>query len=174
LVLILLIGLTVVQTVGAVDAGGGWDALGRATPRVLMDAAIQVTAGLAIALLVHQVAPRAGLWVVLAIVLLAVYPAAMRGYVRSWACIPFMLLLSLAALDAIPAALHDAAAVDRAQGWFKFRTITLPLVLPLLLAGALFRAVDAYRPADPRLFVAAYVLLILAILAGSALARGLR
>ncbi len=178
LVLILLIGHTVVREVGSVDARGGWEAAGRALPhalpRALLGAAIQVTGGFMIALLVHRIAPRAGLWVVLTLVLVAVYPMVTHGYVRSVAWIPFTLLLSFAALDAIPAALHDAAAVDRAQGWFKFRTITLPLVLPLLLAGALFRAVDAYRPPHARSFVAAYVLLILATLAGSALARGRR
>ncbi|HEV2295203.1 MAG TPA: hypothetical protein VGR35_15225 [Tepidisphaeraceae bacterium] len=177
LVLIPLIGLAIVQTVAvAMKTPGGWDAVQQATPAALAEATMQTVAGFALALLVHRMAPRAGLWVAIGLALVVVYLMALsglsHGLQRSLAWIPFMLLLSIGALGAIPAALHDAAAVDRAEGWFKFRTITLPLVLPLLLAGAIFRAADAYRPGDGRVFIGAHLLLISAIVAGSALARG--
>ncbi len=164
----------IAQTAAAANRAGGSHTLRHAAPRALGDAAVQATAGVAAALLVHRFAPRLGLWVVLAIVLGAVYPAAMGGHVRGWAWIPFMLLLTLAALHSIPPALHDAAAVDRAQGWFKFRTITVPLIAPLLLLGLVFRAADEFRPADARSFIAAHLLLGLAIVIGALTTRGRR
>jgi len=50
-----------------------------------------------------------------------------------WMWSPFVMLLSLAGLSAIPQHLYEAAAIDRASGWFTFSRITLPLVTPLLL-----------------------------------------
>lgn len=174
LVLLLGFGVAVVRTVKAANEASGWDALGRAAPRILASAAIQSVMGFTAALLVNRFAPRIGLWVALALVAGAVYPLATRGHVQGGAWIPFMLLLTLAALDAIPPALHDAAAIDRVQGWFKLRTITLPLIAPLLLAGFVFRAVDSFRPVDVRRFIAAHLLLILAITAGVVATRSWR
>ena len=51
--------------------------------------------------------------------------------VDTWMWSPFMMLISLAGLSAIPKYLYEAADVDRASRWFKFRWITLPLVSPL-------------------------------------------
>lgn len=65
-----------------------------------------------------------------------------------WMWTPFMMLISLAGLSAIPKYLYEAADVDRASGWFKFRHITLPLVTPLLLIAILFRTMDAYKLFD--------------------------
>ncbi|MEM7031584.1 MAG: sugar ABC transporter permease [Chloroflexota bacterium] len=65
-----------------------------------------------------------------------------------WMWTPFMMLISLAGLSAVPKYLYEAADVDRASGWFKFRHITLPLVMPLLLIAILFRSMDAYRLFD--------------------------
>ena len=65
-----------------------------------------------------------------------------------WMWTPFMMLISLAGLSAIPKYLYEAADVDRASGWFKFRHVTLPLVTPLLLIAILFRTMDAYKLFD--------------------------
>lgn len=65
-----------------------------------------------------------------------------------WMWTPFMMLLSLAALNAIPASLYEAAEVDRAGTWFRFRNITLPLVMPLVLLGVVFRVMDTFRIFD--------------------------
>ncbi len=67
---------------------------------------------------------------------------------ETWMWTPFMILLSLAGLQSIPPALYEAAAVDRAGAWFRFRHITLPLVLPMLLLGIVFRAMDTFRLFD--------------------------
>jgi multiple sugar transport system permease protein len=72
-----------------------------------------------------------------------------------WQWTPFMLLISLAGLSAVPRYLYEAAEVDQASGWFKFRYITLPLVWPLLLIALIFRTMDAVRVFEyPRIMTA--------------------
>lgn len=68
--------------------------------------------------------------------------------VDTWMWSPFMMLISLAGLSAIPKYLYEAAEIDRASRWFKFRWITLPLVSPLLLIALLFRTMDAFKMFD--------------------------
>src|SRR5689334_10597110 len=70
-----------------------------------------------------------------------------------WMWTPFMMLISLAGLSAVPKYLYEAADVDRDSAWFKFRHITLPIIAPLILIGVLFRTMDAYK-----LFDTVYVL----------------
>lgn len=65
-----------------------------------------------------------------------------------WMWTPFMMLIALAGLSAIPKYLYEAADVDRAGAWFRFRHITLPMVAPLLLIGIIFRIMDAYKMID--------------------------
>ena len=48
--------------------------------------------------------------------------------VNVWRGTAFTMLLFSAALEAIPAVLYDAAAVDGASRWQQFRLITLPLI----------------------------------------------
>jgi multiple sugar transport system permease protein len=68
--------------------------------------------------------------------------------VDTWMWSPFMMLISLAGLSAVPPHLYEAAEVDRASSWFKFRWITLPMVAPLLLVALLFRTMDAFKLFD--------------------------
>ncbi len=65
-----------------------------------------------------------------------------------WMWTPFVMLIALAGLSAIPRYLYEAADVDRASTWFKFRHITLPMVWPLLLIALLFRTMDAFKMFD--------------------------
>jgi multiple sugar transport system permease protein len=65
-----------------------------------------------------------------------------------WMWTPFMMLITLAGLSAVPKYLYEAAEVDRASAWFKFRHITLPIIAPLVLIGLLFRIIDTYRVFD--------------------------
>ena len=65
-----------------------------------------------------------------------------------WQWTPFIMLIALAGLSAVPKYLYEAAEVDRASALFKFRHITLPLVTPLLLIAVLFRTMDAYKMFD--------------------------
>ncbi len=68
--------------------------------------------------------------------------------VDTWMWSPFMMLIALAGLSAVPKYLYEAADVDRASAWFKFRWITLPIVSPLLLIALLFRTMDAFKMFD--------------------------
>lgn len=68
--------------------------------------------------------------------------------VDTWQWTPFIMLIALAGLTAVPRYLYEAAEIDRASEWFRFRHITLPLVWPLLLIAVLFRAIEAFRLFD--------------------------
>jgi multiple sugar transport system permease protein len=68
--------------------------------------------------------------------------------VDTWQWTPFIMLIALAGLTAVPKYLYEAAEIDRASEWFRFRRITLPLVWPLLLIAIMFRAIEAFRLFD--------------------------
>jgi arabinogalactan oligomer/maltooligosaccharide transport system permease protein len=59
-----------------------------------------------------------------------------------WMGFPYMFLVSIGALQAIPADLKEAAAIDGASGFTQFRKITFPLLLvtvaPLLVSSFAF------------------------------------
>tara|TARA_B100000686_G_C16729629_1_gene939855 strand:+ start:228 stop:1124 length:897 start_codon:yes stop_codon:yes gene_type:complete len=65
-----------------------------------------------------------------------------------WMWTPFMLLISLAALNSIPYQIYEAAAIDRASGWKVFRRITIPMSAPLVGLAVLLRATDALKQFD--------------------------
>jgi multiple sugar transport system permease protein len=65
-----------------------------------------------------------------------------------WMWAPFVMLLSLAGLSAVPQHLYEAAAIDRAGHWYTFTRITLPLVAPLLLIAIIFRTMEAFKTFD--------------------------
>lgn len=65
-----------------------------------------------------------------------------------WMWTPFVMLLVLSGLKAIPDYLYEAAAIDRASSWFQFWRITLPQVAPLLLIAVLFRTIEAFKSFD--------------------------
>ncbi|MDQ4078780.1 MAG: maltose ABC transporter permease MalF [Chloroflexota bacterium] len=62
--------------------------------------------------------------------------------VNLWLGYPYMMLLSSGALQAIPSDVYEAASVDGANVWQKFRSITVPLLLvslgPLLISSFAF------------------------------------
>ncbi len=49
-----------------------------------------------------------------------------------WLGFPFMMVVTLGALTAIPKDVYEAAAVDGANAWQRFRLITVPLLKPFL------------------------------------------
>ncbi|MBV7327951.1 sugar ABC transporter permease [Chloroflexi bacterium TSY] len=55
-------------------------------------------------------------------------------FVQVWNALPFNTIVLLAALQAIPSDLYEAATVDRAGVWSRFRYITLPwLTQPIMI-----------------------------------------
>ena len=76
------------------------------------------------------------------------YALAVMVFADVWKTAPFMGLLLLAGLQTIPAELYDAAKVDGASAWQRFRRITLPLLRPAILVALIFRTLDALRVFD--------------------------
>src|SRR5262245_9196144 len=65
-----------------------------------------------------------------------------------WKSTPFMALLILAALQALPQSIYEAARVDGIHPVQVFFHITLPLIRPALLVAVIFRSLDALRVFD--------------------------
>ena len=65
-----------------------------------------------------------------------------------WQATPFAFLLLYAALLSLPREPYEAAAIDGAGRWHVFRTVTLPLLQPVLLVVILLRLIDAARIFD--------------------------
>ncbi|HEX2062123.1 MAG TPA: sugar ABC transporter permease [Thermoanaerobaculia bacterium] len=67
-----------------------------------------------------------------------------------WRALPFTVLVFLAGLQAVPDELHEAAAIDGANAWQRFRLITLPLLKPLIAIQLLFGVIySVYQFAIP-------------------------
>lgn len=62
-----------------------------------------------------------------------------------WTLYPFVMLVSLAALQGVPSDLYDAAAVDGARGWVLLRRVTLPAIAPTLRIITLFLVIFAFQ-----------------------------
>lgn len=65
-----------------------------------------------------------------------------------WKTTPFVAIVLLAGLQAIPEDVLRAARVDGASPLRIFRSITLPLLRPAILLALLFRSLDAFRVFD--------------------------
>jgi arabinogalactan oligomer/maltooligosaccharide transport system permease protein len=63
----------------------------------------------------------------------------------TWFGFPFIMLAATAGLRLIPDQVYDAAAVDGAVGWARFRLVTWPLLLPLLIPAIIVRAIFAFN-----------------------------
>ncbi len=62
-----------------------------------------------------------------------------------WMGWPLMMLASLAGLKMIPPDVYDAAAVDGARGWDRFRSVTWPLLLPVLTPVLIIRTILTFN-----------------------------
>jgi multiple sugar transport system permease protein len=76
------------------------------------------------------------------------YALAVMIFADVWKTAPFMALLILAGLQGISRDLYDAAKVDGATTWQRFRSITLPLLIPAITVALIFRTLDALRVFD--------------------------
>ena len=65
-----------------------------------------------------------------------------------WKSAPFVAILLMAGLSAIPRDLYQAARVDGAGSWTIFLKITLPLLRPVIMVVLIFRTLDAFRVFD--------------------------
>jgi multiple sugar transport system permease protein len=65
-----------------------------------------------------------------------------------WQWTPFVALVLLAGLEALPKDPYEAAQVDGASRWGQLRHITLPLLAPVITLVLLLRTMDAFREFD--------------------------
>jgi len=65
-----------------------------------------------------------------------------------WEWTPFVFLILLAGLQAIPEEPYEAARIDGASAWQTFRHVTLPLLAPAILVALLLRTMDLLRIFD--------------------------
>ncbi|MEE6162553.1 sugar ABC transporter permease [Cylindrospermopsis raciborskii DSH] len=61
-----------------------------------------------------------------------------------WKTTPFISIILLAGLQAIPRDLYEAHSVDGANPWQSFYLITLPLLIPQIVIALLFRLAQAF------------------------------
>jgi multiple sugar transport system permease protein len=65
-----------------------------------------------------------------------------------WTRIGFCMVLYLASLQSIPETYYDAARVDGASGWARFRFITLPLLAPTTFLVLIIQVILSFRVFD--------------------------
>ena len=73
-------------------------------------------------------------------------PSVMMADIWEWT--PFMALILLAGLQALPREPFEAGLVDGASSWQTFRYITLPLLSPAMLVALLIRVMDSFKTFD--------------------------
>jgi trehalose transport system permease protein len=71
-----------------------------------------------------------------------------------WKALPLVVLILLAGLESIPGDVYEAADVDGATGWHKFKDMTLPLLMPAITMALILRAIDAFRIFDIAMVIA--------------------
>ncbi len=62
-----------------------------------------------------------------------------------WKGTPFVLVMLLAGLQAVPAELIDSAKVDGANGWQRFRHVTLPILKPTVVIAATLTTIYSFN-----------------------------
>ena len=73
-------------------------------------------------------------------------PSVMMADIWEWT--PFMALIMLAGLQALPREPLEAAVVDGASNWQTLRLIILPLISPVMLVAILIRLMDSFKTFD--------------------------
>ncbi|MBM3597190.1 MAG: sugar ABC transporter permease [Alphaproteobacteria bacterium] len=65
--------------------------------------------------------------------------------VEIWHWTPFVMIIVLGGLAALPSEPYESALIDGATPWQMFRHITFPLVLPFLVVAGIIRTIDALK-----------------------------
>ena len=65
-----------------------------------------------------------------------------------WQWTPFMVLIFLAGLRAMPTEPFESALIDGASGWQIFRRLTLPMLGKVIAIAVLIRGIDLFRTFD--------------------------
>ena len=62
-----------------------------------------------------------------------------------WLGFPFMMVVTIAAMTGVPAAVLEAAEIDGATRWQRFRRVVLPMIRPTLLPAVLLGAMWTFN-----------------------------
>jgi multiple sugar transport system permease protein len=65
-------------------------------------------------------------------------------FVNVWRGTPFFAISLLAGLQTIPQDLYEAASIDGANAWNRFRSVTIPLLMPVLTIVVLFSVIQTF------------------------------
>jgi multiple sugar transport system permease protein len=65
-----------------------------------------------------------------------------------WKYLPYWALFVLARLQTMPPELHESAKIDGASAWQRFRYITLPWILPVVIVLLVLRTIWAFNEFD--------------------------
>jgi multiple sugar transport system permease protein len=68
-----------------------------------------------------------------------------------WTGIGTQMVIYLAGLKGIPQSLYEAAEIDGAGQWAKFRNVTIPMLSPTILFNVIIQLIGAFRVIDPAL-----------------------
>jgi multiple sugar transport system permease protein len=66
----------------------------------------------------------------------------------TWIGVPLVTIYFLAAIQAIPKDLYEAAWVDGAGRWYRFRRITLPLMVPAIITMSMLSLIATFNSFD--------------------------
>jgi multiple sugar transport system permease protein len=66
----------------------------------------------------------------------------------AWVWIPFMMVLLLAGLQALPGEVMESAKVDGASGWQSFWQMVFPIMLPVTVTAIILRTIFELKLAD--------------------------
>lgn len=69
-------------------------------------------------------------------------------FIDVWQNVPYMVLVILAGLVSLPAEPYEAARVDGASMWQRFRYLTMPMMSPTFMVVILMRAITALKTYD--------------------------
>ncbi|MGN8646690.1 carbohydrate ABC transporter permease [Gracilibacillus sp. HCP3S3_G5_1] len=65
-----------------------------------------------------------------------------------WQFAPFYMILFRATIVGIPEELYEAADIDGASGWQRFKNITLPLLMPIIITSAILSVIGSLKYFD--------------------------
>jgi multiple sugar transport system permease protein len=65
-----------------------------------------------------------------------------------WKTTPFVVIILLAGLQAVPQEIYKQAKIDGAGLWKRLHAITLPVIRPVIIIALIFRTIDSLRIFD--------------------------
>jgi multiple sugar transport system permease protein len=68
--------------------------------------------------------------------------------IDTWQWTPFIMLIALAGLSALPTEPYESAVIDGASSWQLLWYLTLPMLRPVLMVALMFRSIDALKTFD--------------------------